>query len=45
MPLIAFMGVAYVQRDGGHIRMDHLIGALRAGACGCSSDPRIAALF
>jgi len=29
MPLIAFMGVAYVQREGGHIRMDILIGALR----------------
>ena len=29
MPLIAFMGVSYVQREGGHIRMDILIGALR----------------
>ena len=29
MPLIAIMGVAYVQREGGHIRMDILIGALR----------------
>lgn len=29
MPLIAFMGVAYTQRDGGHIRMDILVGALR----------------
>jgi TRAP-type C4-dicarboxylate transport system permease small subunit len=29
MPLIAFMGIAYVQRDGGHIRMDILIGQLR----------------
>lgn len=29
MPLIAFMGVAYTQRDGGHIRMDILIGKLR----------------
>lgn len=29
MPLIAFMGVAYTQRDGGHIRMDILIGALK----------------
>ncbi|EBA14739.1 TRAP dicarboxylate transporter, DctQ subunit [Roseobacter sp. SK209-2-6] len=29
MPLIAFMGIAYVQRDGGHIRMDIVIGALR----------------
>jgi len=29
MPLIAFMGVAYVKRDGGHIRMDIVVGALR----------------
>ena len=29
MPLIAFMGVSYVQREGGHIRMDILVGALR----------------
>ena len=29
MPLIAFMGVAYTQRDGGHIRMDILVGALK----------------
>jgi len=29
MPLIAFMGVAYTQRDGGHIRMDIVVGALR----------------
>ncbi len=28
MPLIAFMGVAYTQRDGGHIRMDMLVGKL-----------------
>ncbi|MFQ6546697.1 TRAP transporter small permease subunit [Aestuariibius sp. 2305UL40-4] len=27
MPLIAFMGVAYTQRLGGHIRMDIVIGA------------------
>jgi len=26
MPLIAFMGIAYVQRLGGHIRMDLIIG-------------------
>ena len=25
MPLIAFMGVAYTQRNGGHIRMDILV--------------------
>ena len=29
MPLIAFMGIAYTQRQGGHIRMDILIGLLR----------------
>ncbi|MBM7066363.1 TRAP transporter small permease subunit [Actibacterium sp. 188UL27-1] len=29
MPLIAVMGVAYVQREGGHIRMDILVGALK----------------
>ncbi len=29
MPLIAIMGVSYVQREGGHIRMDILIGQLK----------------
>lgn len=28
MPLIAIMGVSYVQRDGTHIRMDMVVGAL-----------------
>ena len=32
MPLIAFMGVSYTQRDGGHIRMDMLVGALKGRA-------------
>ncbi len=32
MPLIAFMGVAYTQRGGGHIRMDILVGQLRGRA-------------
>lgn len=32
MPLIAFMGVAYTQRVGGHIRMDMVVGALRGRA-------------
>ncbi len=32
MPLIAFMGIAYVQRDGSHIRMDIVIGALKGRA-------------
>jgi TRAP-type C4-dicarboxylate transport system permease small subunit len=29
MPLIAFVGIAYTQRLGGHIRMDILIGLLK----------------
>ncbi len=29
MPLIAIMGVAYVQRQGAHIRMDIIIGQMR----------------
>lgn len=32
MPLIAFMGIAYAQRDGGHIRMDMLVGVLKGRA-------------
>jgi len=32
MPLIAFMGVAYVQREGGHIRMDIVVGVLKGRA-------------
>lgn len=32
MPLIAFMGVSYTQRDGGHIRMDMLISKLKGRA-------------
>lgn len=32
MPLIAIMGVSYVQRDGTHIRMDMLVGALHGRA-------------
>ena len=29
MPLIAFLGISFCQRDGGHIRMDILVGRLR----------------
>jgi TRAP-type C4-dicarboxylate transport system permease small subunit len=29
MPLIAFMGISYTQRQGGHIRMDMLVGSLK----------------
>ena len=32
MPLLAFLGIAYVQREGGHIRMDIVIGRLRGRA-------------
>ncbi|MFT5065988.1 MAG: TRAP-type C4-dicarboxylate transport system permease small subunit [Yoonia sp.] len=32
MPLIAFMGISYTQRDGGHIRMDMVVGALKGRA-------------
>ncbi|WP_425038596.1 TRAP transporter small permease subunit [Primorskyibacter sp. S187A] len=32
MPLIAFMGISYCQRDGTHIRMDILVGALKGRA-------------
>ncbi|WP_425101337.1 TRAP transporter small permease subunit [Tropicibacter sp. S64] len=29
MPLIAIFGISYVQREGGHIRMDIVVGALK----------------
>lgn len=32
MPMIAFMGIAFAQRDGGHIRMDMLVGRLHGRA-------------
>lgn len=32
MPLIAIMGVSYVQREGGHIRMDILVSLLKGRA-------------
>ncbi|QYX57884.1 TRAP transporter small permease [Roseovarius sp. SCSIO 43702] len=32
MPLIAFMGISWVQREGGHIRMDLLVGKLSGRA-------------
>ena len=32
MPLIAFLGMSYTQRDGGHIRMDILVGRLSGRA-------------
>mgnify|MGYP003115283000 FL=1 len=32
MPLIAFMGISYTQREGGHIRMDLLVGNLKGRA-------------
>ncbi|WP_071673838.1 TRAP transporter small permease subunit [Nioella nitratireducens] len=32
MPLIAIMGISYTQREGGHIRMDLMVGSLRGRA-------------
>ncbi len=32
MPLIAFMGISFTQREGGHIRMDMLVSVLRGRA-------------
>lgn len=32
MPFIAIMGIAYTQRNGGHVRMDILIGQLKGRA-------------
>lgn len=32
MPLIAFLGISYTQREGGHIRMDMVVGQLRGRA-------------
>lgn len=32
MPMIAFLGIAYVQRNGGHIRMDIVVGVLKGRA-------------
>ena len=32
MPLIAILGISYVQREGGHIRMDIIVGQLRGRA-------------
>ncbi|WP_158966469.1 TRAP transporter small permease subunit [Chachezhania sediminis] len=32
MPLIAFLGISYVQREGGHIRMDILVGHFKGRA-------------
>ncbi|WP_370158350.1 TRAP transporter small permease subunit [Salipiger bermudensis] len=32
MPLIAILGISYVQRQGGHIRMDIVVGKLRGRA-------------
>lgn len=32
MPLLAFMGISYTQRNGGHIRMDMVVGKLKGRA-------------
>lgn len=45
MPLIAIFGVSYVQREGGHIRMDIVIGQLRGRALWLSEFITTAAAF
>lgn len=45
MPLIAFVGVAYCQREGGHIRMDILIGQLRGRALWAAEFASTAAML
>jgi len=45
MPLIAFMGVAYTQRDGGHIRMDILVGSLKGRALWLAEFTTIVAIL
>ena len=37
MPLIAIMGISYTQRNGGHVRMDILIGQLKGRAL-CAAE-------
>lgn len=45
MPLIAFVGVAYCQREGGHIRMDILVGQLRGRALWAAEFAATAAML
>lgn len=45
MPFIAILGVSYVMREGGHIRMDILVGQLRGRALWAAEFTTTLAIF
>lgn len=45
MPVIAIFGVSYVRREGGHIRMDIVVGALKGRALWAAELATTAAIF
>ncbi|WP_304951080.1 TRAP transporter small permease subunit [Sulfitobacter sp.] len=45
MPLIAIMGIAYTQRNGGHVRMDILIGQLKGRALWAAETFSVVLIF
>jgi TRAP-type C4-dicarboxylate transport system permease small subunit len=45
MPLIAIMGVSYTQRNGGHVRMDILIGQLKGRALWAAETFSVVLIF
>lgn len=45
MPLIAIMGIAYTQRNGGHVRMDILIGQLKGRALWAAETFSVTLIF
>jgi len=45
MPLIAIMGISYTQRNGGHVRMDILIGQLRGRALWAAETFSVVLIF
>ncbi|ABD56435.1 TRAP transporter small permease subunit [Jannaschia sp. CCS1] len=45
MPVIAILGVAYVSREGGHIRMDILVGMLKGRALWAAEFVTTLAIF
>jgi TRAP-type C4-dicarboxylate transport system permease small subunit len=45
MPLIAIMGISYTQRNGGHVRMDILIGQLKGRALWAAETFSVVLIF
>ena len=45
MPLIAIMGISYTQRNGGHVRMDILIGQLKGRALWAAETCSVVLIF